>query len=515
MRFSRYLRDEWQTLAFCMIAGVLLLAGAGCQHDQSISPIDTVAALDAIHERSEAGAQPVSLRARVIFHDPYWRILFVQDETGGLYLNPGDLPQVSLGHTVSVEGHSNSRTGRIDSLRITPEASGSLPRPQSISIERINAFESVSELVEVRGIVRSARIASQRLELVVEENGHRVLARILEYPSDLEVESLVRAHVRLLGVNSLLFDDRIEQVLGVQLFVQSTELLNLEQEGLPVEDIPVTSVGTLLDVPHEFPDGSVIRTRGRIAHRDESSIFLGGDGNHLRILNSSLSFAVGDSVEVVGFSREERENILIEDATIRHFWRAGRRLGDDADLPVLTRVGAIRELSSSEARRHYPVRISGVITYADPAWSMIFVQDATGGVYVAAPSFSSDTYRPGQVVEVEGVTQQTAFAPDIINPVIRVVGLGTPPTPLNEPLDRLLSGQLDSQWIRVDGVVRSVAGNEEGHAFLFLQVATHRIEVQLPPGSFGPSLPKHLIDAKVSVSGVSGTLFNDRGQLIG
>ena len=53
-------------------------------------------------------------------------------------------------------------------------------------------------------------------------------------------------------------------------------------------------------------------------------------------------------------------------------------------LPTLTTVGAVRQLAAEEARRGYPVRIRGVVTLNSPFTSLLFVQDASGGIYVLA-----------------------------------------------------------------------------------------------------------------------------------
>ena len=58
----------------------------------------------------------------------------------------------------------------------------------------------------------------------------------------------------------------------------------------------------------------------------------------------------------------------------------------DAAAPtrLLDTVSAVHSLSTVEARRRYPVRLRGIVTYYDKPWSNLFVQDATGGVYVHA-----------------------------------------------------------------------------------------------------------------------------------
>ncbi len=52
-------------------------------------------------------------------------------------------------------------------------------------------------------------------------------------------------------------------------------------------------------------------------------------------------------------------------------------------LPVMTRLDEIRRMSRAEAGRYYPVRVAGIATYVDPAWSMLFLQDGATGIFVA------------------------------------------------------------------------------------------------------------------------------------
>src|SRR6266404_204474 len=50
---------------------------------------------------------------------------------------------------------------------------------------------------------------------------------------------------------------------------------------------------------------------------------------------------------------------------------------------VLTSLQQVRQLSTAEATNAFPVRIRGVVTYYDPTWwNILFVQDATAGIYV-------------------------------------------------------------------------------------------------------------------------------------
>jgi len=76
-------------------------------------------------------------------------------------------------------------------------------------------------------------------------------------------------------------------------------------------------------------------------------------------------------------------------------WRAGVCLLAPACWPharaadPLTQAADILALPSDVAARHQPVALSGVVTASEPDWEgKFFVQDASAGVFVLAPTAS-------------------------------------------------------------------------------------------------------------------------------
>ena len=51
-------------------------------------------------------------------------------------------------------------------------------------------------------------------------------------------------------------------------------------------------------------------------------------------------------------------------------------------LHLLDTVAAIRRLQSDKVALHYPVSVRATVTFVDPIWRTIYVQDATGGILV-------------------------------------------------------------------------------------------------------------------------------------
>src|SRR5437016_3640031 len=141
-------------------------------------------------------------------------------------------------------------------------------------------------------------------------------------------------------------------------------------------------------------------------------------------------------------------------------------------LPALTRASEIHALSPRQAARGYPVRLRAVVTYYGGRGLEFFVQDSSGGIYVEAGN-TEVAVQPGQEVEVNGVTAAGAFAPHIESPRVRVIGRGRFPKPKKSSIEHLLTGQEDSQWVELEGVVREVI-ELEGRADLVVQAGELR-----------------------------------------
>jgi len=164
----------------------------------------------------------------------------------------------------------------------------------------------------------------------------------------------------------------------------------------------------------------------------------------------------------------------------------------------------------------YPVRIRGVITMDAPAPDF-FVQDATAGIYVEGSVSPKYSHLFGQWVEVEGTTGPGRFAPVIREQKLRVLGQGVLPKPSVHPFSELADGQLDSQWTRVRGIVRSVAVDRRSW-----RETTLAMHIASGGGEFNARVPisheqdlSSWVDREVLIEGVCGSLYNANRQLTG
>lgn len=174
----------------------------------------------------------------------------------------------------------------------------------------------------------------------------------------------------------------------------------------------------------------------------------------------------------------------------------------------ITNARALLELSPATAAASLPCRFEGVVTCSARREELLFVQDATAGVFVY---FQGPFPKQGDRVEVRGTTGKGRFSPIVM--ADSVVTLGTSPLPTTLPIaiEELAFGRHDSQWIEVEGIVTRQSIHW-GHILLQLTSGSARLDVRIL--EFNPSQTNQWVDARIKIRGVAGTAYNDRGQLV-
>jgi diguanylate cyclase (GGDEF)-like protein len=192
----------------------------------------------------------------------------------------------------------------------------------------------------------------------------------------------------------------------------------------------------------------------------------------------------------------------------------GTTVAHAAALPTLHTARQVHSLRSSEADRQYPVHLARAqITFCQTDLSLVFLRDSTGGIFADIGTLPSFRPHPGDFVSVDGVSSPGKFTPVIINARFRLLGHASLPAPPLTSFDRVLSGAVDSQWVGVRGIVRSVRPIWDIDVSITIASGQDRIEVITP----GPitAIPSGLVDAGVYVQASAGASFNHRNQLIG
>jgi hypothetical protein len=180
---------------------------------------------------------------------------------------------------------------------------------------------------------------------------------------------------------------------------------------------------------------------------------------------------------------------------------------------VFTDANSIRALSAAEAAQNYPVKIRGVVMFADEALFSRFVQDETAGIYFGEMT-NLPPFKAGQLIEIEGVTGAGEYVSVVLPKSVKVVGAGKLPEKAPVSLESLVSGQQDSQWVEFSGLVRAVRFDKESgyHQIDFVKGGERftAYAKQLPTGD-----AQDLVDSTVRVRGVCSTMFNHQRQILG
>ncbi len=117
-----------------------------------------------------------------------------------------------------------------------------------------------------------------------------------------------------------------------------------------------------------------------------------------------------------------------------------------------------------QAAQEYPVRLRAVVACYDSPTSIRGHGALNGSrrlrrrLRSSVPPRPILTIKPGTLVEITGVTAPGDYAAVVDGSRVRMIGQsGMPPNPPDVTLTQLLTGAFDSQWVKVEGRIRSAA----------------------------------------------------------
>ena len=185
--------------------------------------------------------------------------------------------------------------------------------------------------------------------------------------------------------------------------------------------------------------------------------------------------------------------------------------------PIVTTARGAHDLPPAQAAHTYPVHLRVIVTYYDPYFdtrhAVLFVCDRSGCVFVDVPARPILPLSAGDEVEITGVTGPGEYTSVIVaSQVRRVVQSSLPAHPPLVTPSQILTGNLDAQWVELEGRVRSVRFTGQNFA---LQIASgdgtfSAVSVRQLGADYEP-----LVDSLVRVRGIAAPTFNARGQMVG
>lgn len=183
----------------------------------------------------------------------------------------------------------------------------------------------------------------------------------------------------------------------------------------------------------------------------------------------------------------------------------------------LTTAREIRQLPVETASRGVPVRLRGVVTFADRRTH--FITDETEGVYFHWGYTTPNPIQlvPGLKVEIEGVTTPGLYANNVTGPSgmdVKINILGQVPLPKPRELSgaEMAEPGQDCRWVSIKAQVREVF-IADGSVVLECFAEPCVFHAVLAGWAPSFSTPWHLAGSRVHLRGVAATTFNSERQM--
>jgi len=500
---------------------VALATVTACTRDaRALRPLTSTAQVRALSLADAERGYPVHLRGTAVYSYAHSRTLILQADGLGAFIDPGDAAvDVPLGSEVEVYGTTGVGNSSVIVLasKFWPTKPSSAPPPVRITVAQLAGGAFSNSRIEASGVVQQAvRENDGRIVYTVVDAGGSFLVRVNPRAGLNFSDTLIDATVVVRGVARTTFDSQ-RKPIRLEILVPSIDDIHVVESapGDPFTS-PVREIGPILRA-NVAPPPHRLHLRGTVSQEPDGSTILRDSTGRIAInAEHQSTVRAGERVDVIGFATASPSGLSIEHAVVRRPDEAmlssmrGENAGPTKRLPILKTIGDIHRLAPVEAARGYPIHLRAVVTSPFAFAGAAFIQDSTGGIFMAKP----DTpFQPGQLLDVTGETAAGDFAPVIQKVDARVLGRAPLPEPARPSMPELFTGAYDSQWIEAEGIAQTA--NVQGDlARVWLVSGRYRFSAEFNL-SGGRRLPDHLIDSRVRIRAACASAFNERRQLLG
>ena len=353
---------------------------------------------------------PVRLKGVVTFRFPTSTNFFLQDSTGGIYVQnrvPGARPEP--GDELELEGRTirGSFLTDMTASGIKVFGKGTMPLPAGSMVEILKGRHRAS-WIQFEGIVLSVQAASgsptQRvsgmitLQLLADSSRIQVT---MAYPNSELPLQWVTKRVRIQGTCGSIYNQR-RQFIRIRLYVPDPQYLTV-LESITPESIPLKQIGHLLQVGPRGVTELLVRIRGMVTMPYTAGLegfFLQDKSGGVLVRTTPTEILqVGDSIEVTGVPTMVNISPVFQSCS---YHKAGTTT--DAAPPLVLAEEALRGDFHSQL-----VRVEGYLSneITTPYYSEFTLNAGDTPFTVrldrSFPSNVLDDIRLGSLLEVTGI----------------------------------------------------------------------------------------------------------------
>ncbi|MGB7985844.1 MAG: EAL domain-containing protein [Terracidiphilus sp.] len=279
----------------------------------------SVSEVFSLSKTEAARAYPVALDAVVLYSDPVWGGLFVQDATGATYIDvhgtTKKYPEGALIH-ISAVTTANESGPAIAQPKIDILGRGVLPKPKPKTVAELDAGEAESSRVVTEGVLHPCERDYDRICFRVHDR-RKVIWIFIPQTDSPSVQSLVGATVRVTGVAARHVDENYKRI-AAEIHVNSLKDIQVETPSsggfssapLPIHELRSSEADERFAGPMHLRGVVIWQSPGLFYLQDTSgSVFV----------ETWKEFVVhvGDTVDAVGFSAPGAFGPELSDSLVR------------------------------------------------------------------------------------------------------------------------------------------------------------------------------------------------------
>lgn len=308
------------------------LGGAGVAgHGQT--PENLLTTTEAVQSLTRAEAdesRPVRIEGVVSFSENSWRLMFVEDGTGGIYCEPGALVNIPrTGRRVRIDGIAGNGAFLpiVNIVRLEDLGPSPMPKAKNVSTESLMAGQYDADYVRLTGhVARMERFTSPlpQLSLQVVSGGHPVSVDIVgtDKPA-FDIEPCAEIEVEgVFGPKT----DGARRVIGIGLLGSSPSQIRLIHDAASV--LRGLSPTPLESLPVNAPvlDHRLVRIQGRVHASETNELTIGSGARGIVVhITAGVVVSPGESLDLAvvpdHFDGEQKFRLL-------------KVLGRTADAPI-------------------------------------------------------------------------------------------------------------------------------------------------------------------------------------
>ncbi len=357
----------WLVVVGLFSGGCVFAQNAGAASNPESPVLTTVAQIHALSLHQAAMSVPIRLHAILTYYEPSDGLVFAQDATGGIFVEPpSNAPPLQAGDLVTIVGTTvgDGFSANIRPSAIHFEKAGAFPQAVPATWRDLMRSTFDSDYVRLTGKVRDATVQLTTAQRDPQAsamgwdkddwvNGHRryilmdlqtdggIVRVHMEHAAKVDPLALLDSQVTVEGVTGGIFDGKYQQI-GAELWMSSAEHMHAlgAAPGNPTA-LPLTRISRIMTGYYGSDNSQRVHVRGSVTlYQPGLQMTLETPDGEALLVNSyeQSPIQLGQVVDVVGFPDPHGYSEVLTEASV--FPRRASRRFSPSPLPGTIRTSA-------------------------------------------------------------------------------------------------------------------------------------------------------------------------------